>query len=50
MRFQMSDIGDHRFGRFSGAQSGYAVRSEGDLPEMARAAVVKYYSFEGALV
>ena len=38
-----------RFGWVSGAESGCAVRSAGDLPKTARTAVMKYYSLESAL-
>jgi hypothetical protein len=50
MRGQASDIGRRRFWRFSGPQSGSAVRSEGDLPESAPTTLMKDYLFESALV
>jgi hypothetical protein len=40
---------DRRFGWVSGAESGCAVRSAGDLPKTTRTAVMKYYSLESAL-
>jgi hypothetical protein len=50
MRGLASNIGRRRLGRFSGAQSGFAVRSVGDLPEAAPSALMNYYLFENALV
>jgi hypothetical protein len=50
MRSRASDIGRRRFGRFSGAQSGSALRSVGDLTEMAPTALMKYHLFENALI
>jgi hypothetical protein len=50
MRGQASDMGRRRFWRFSGAQSGSAVRSVGDLPESAPTTLTKDYLFESALV
>jgi hypothetical protein len=43
MRGQTSDIGRRRVGQFSGAQSGSAVRSGGELPETVPTAVVKHH-------
>jgi hypothetical protein len=42
-------MGRCRFGRFSGAQSGSAVRTVGDLPESAPTTLIKNYLFESAL-
>jgi len=50
MRFQTKDVVDRRFGRVSGARSGCAVRSVGDLPETALTALTRYSSLESALV
>jgi hypothetical protein len=50
MRSQASEIGRRRFWGFSGAQSGSAVRSVGDLPESAPNTLMKDYLFESALV
>jgi len=49
MHNRVSEIGRRRFGRFSGAQSGSAVLSGGDLLETAPTALAKYNSFETAL-
>jgi hypothetical protein len=50
MRGPASNIGRRSFRRFSGAQSGFAVRSVGDLPEAAPPALMNYHLFESALV
>jgi hypothetical protein len=50
MRSEASDMRRCRFGRFSGAQSGSAVRGVGDLPESAPTTLIKNYLFESALV
>jgi hypothetical protein len=50
MRGQASDVGRRRFWQLSGAQSGSAVRSVGDLPESATTTLMKNYLIERALV
>jgi hypothetical protein len=50
MRSRLSEMGRHRFGWVSGAQSGSAVRSAGGLLETSATAPVKYRMFESAMV
>jgi hypothetical protein len=50
MRSRLSDMDRRRFEGISGAQSGSAVRSIGDLLETAPTAPVKYRMFESAMV
>jgi hypothetical protein len=50
MRSRVRDMGRRRVERFSGAQSGSAIRGEGDPSDTAPTAPVKYNLLESASV